>query len=142
VKSAGGYFDQLTAWIHATYPALKLIGNAGAPLVNNLNNYGNLVDVLVSYENSYAEAQGFAEQPPQYLLGAPIKEVTKQLALFHDTDTASNMEELVSKAFGLGYTHVYVNDGKFDNGKGNPWKVTPAYIDQEMSLVFPPATLR
>jgi hypothetical protein len=137
VKPAGGYFDVLTKWINATYPNLKIIGNAGGPLVSNFADYAGLVDVIVGYENSYQIAITGGESGRDKLAPSP-RGKSGQLALFHGT-SQSEMESIFATATSpeQGYTHFYATDLLYANGVGNPWGGTASYFEAQMELIFP-----
>ena len=129
VDPTGGYFDQLTNWIHGTYPQLRIIGNVGTRLISNLELYGNLVDVLVSFEQSISVAQANQWQG----LTPPLAKIDRpQLALIHEALTEAQTLESVTQAFNHGYTHVYATDGLYS---GNAWGHVTQYLPYEVSAI-------
>jgi hypothetical protein len=129
VDPTGGYFDQLRNWIRGTYPQLRIIGNVGTRLISNLELYGNLVDVLVSFEQSISVAQAnnwTGLTPPLAKVDRP------QLALIHEALTEAQTVESVQQAFNRGYTHVYATDGLYS---GNAWGHVTQYLPYEVAAI-------
>lgn len=143
VEPKGGYFDHLTDWIHRTYKPLRIIGNAGSPLISNLKAYGPLVDVLVSYEDSYFNATSEHAQDGtkinDHKLTAPDPAAQKfQAALFHSTATTEDMTEILKKAMDLQYTHVYASHVVYvDLNTSDTWGELASYFTDELPVVFP-----
>jgi hypothetical protein len=134
VNPVGGYYDQLVQWIRTTYPQLRIIGNAGGQFYSNQVRYGDLVDVLVSFEETLARATG------SDIFGAP-NEVwgnlnrqnpgkIGQLALIHSN--GANLADAVNQSFARGYTHVYTTDRVLN---ANIWGGIPPYLTTELQLV-------
>lgn len=127
----GGYFDQLIGLIHANFPGLKIIGNVGARLFTNLDEYGKIVDVLVSYEHSYDQVLS-GENALKTVPG-----VKKQLALIHGTSD-TQYEAAIDRAFRAGFSHVWATDQKYVDTNSNPYGSAPSYIEREVNYVFNP----
>ena len=141
VDPTGGYFSQLTSWIHATYPQLRLIGNAGGDMYSNQYRYGDLVDVLVSFEQNFDTAyatgivtwqNGTAVETDKYMWHGldRLNQVTTapgSLALIHGN--AGNMALAIDQAISHGYTHVYTTDRVFQN---NVWGGLASYMTSEI----------
>lgn len=136
VEPSGGYFQQLIAWIRATYPQLQIIGNAGGLLPSNQKRYGELVDLLVSFEQSRAYIDTFPTDPDAAklwssdfgMLNAAIAEVDRpQLALIHGT-APEQLSRMLDLAYRRGYTHRYVTDDVLPN----PWDSVPDYLSAEL----------
>jgi Spherulation-specific family 4 len=130
VNPAGGYYDQLLKWIRATYPTLRIIGNAGGAFYSNQLAYSDLPDVLVSFEQTFDVASN-----------APINDwipLTRQvpgskggqLALIHRNTT--NLAGAVDQALALGYTHVYTTNRVLEN---NIWGGLPPYLTSEIQYI-------
>ncbi len=136
VKPAGGYYDQLTSYIHTRYPNLRIIGNAGGKLYSDQLLYKNLVDVLCSFEETYAVASAdnwaaLNRQDPTAGLDAGLDAGThSELALIHTN--AVNMAGAVAEGFLHGYTHVYTTDRMLD---ANIWGGIPPYFTSEVTFV-------
>jgi hypothetical protein len=143
VDPTGGYYETLTSWIRTTYPTLRIIGNAGGKLYSNQTAYANLVDVLCTFEQTYAEAgkNNWDRLTPLPGLTVP------QLALFHSTSasnalfhstSASEMDGALSRALALGYSHVYSTDLLYelpDGAPGNPWGDVSSYLADEVAAI-------
>lgn len=128
VNPAGGYYDQLTSWIHTTYPGLKIIGNAGGQFYSNQLAYANLVDVTCSFEQTYAVA---ADSPTNDWAGLNRQITTaSQLALIHDNQ--SDLAGALSQAFGHGYNYVYTTNRTIDT---NLWGGIPPYFTTEVEQI-------
>ncbi len=128
----GGYFDQLIRAIRERFPNLKIIGNVGGSLYGNLHEYGALVDVLVSYEDSYERAT--------MLGGAHELKVTPdagdcQLALVHGVPR-DRLGDSLSRSFALGFTHVWMTDRPYVNEKSNTWGIAPSFLKDEIETLF------
>jgi hypothetical protein len=129
VEPTGGYFDQLTKSIRGNHPQLRIIGNVGTRLISNLELYGNLVDVLVSFEQSI----GTAKANDWKGLTPPLAKVKRpQLALIHEALTIDEMTRSVQEVFKLGYTHVYATDGLYS---GNAWGHVTPYLLKEVAAI-------
>jgi len=127
VNPAGGYYSQLTGWIHSTYPNLILIGNSGGKFYSNQLNYGNLVDVTCSFEQTYdyASANGWLNLERQI-----VSPSSKQLALIHTNST--DLNGAIDQSISHGYTHFYTTNGVLTN---NIWGALPPYFTTEVQYI-------
>lgn len=144
VDPAGGYYSQLTSWIRATYPQLRLIGNAGGDLYSNQYRYGDLVDVLVSFEQTFDTAyttgirtwqNGAVVETDKYQWHGldRLNQITKApgvLALIHGN--SGNMALAIDQALSHGYTHVYTTDRVLN---ANIWGGVAAYMTSEIQYL-------
>lgn len=130
VNPAGGYYDQLVKWVRATYPTLRIIGNAGGAFYSNQLKYADLPDVLVSFEQNLDVASnapvnnwaGLNRQVPSSASG--------QLALIHRNST--NLAGAVDQALAKGFTHVYTTNRLLEN---NIWGGLPPYLMSEIQYL-------
>lgn len=130
VEPAGGYFDQLTRWIRATYPNLRIIGNAGGRFDTNQRAYSRLVDVTCSFEQSLGTAQTNPASGALDWSGLdrdPLNFAPGQLALIHrnSTDLKGAIEQAITK----GYSHVFTTDRRLEE---NLWGGIPPYFADEV----------
>lgn len=144
VEPAGGYYSQLTTWIRSTYPHLRIIGNAGGDMYSNQYKYGDLVDVLVSFEQNfdYAYVTGIQNWDSGTLVETEkyqwhgldrLNQITTApgvLALVHGN--SGNMALAIDQAFSHGYTHVYTTDRILQN---NIWGGLPQYLSSEIKYI-------
>ncbi len=127
VITAGGYYDQLTAWIRATYPGLRIIGNAGGAFYSNQLNYADLVDVLVSFEQTYANAAANDwKLLNRQVTGSPAG----QLGLIHSNDVS--LDGAIEQAFAHGYAYVFTTNRQLGN---NIWGGLPPYFTSEIQYL-------
>jgi Spherulation-specific family 4 len=124
---AGGYYDQLTAWIRANYPGLKIIGNAGGAFYSNQLKYADLVDVLVSFEQTYANA---AANDWKLLNRQVTASPASQLALIHGNDLS--LDGAIEQAFAHGYSYVFTTNRQLGN---NIWGGLPPYFTSEIQYL-------
>lgn len=144
VNPAGGYYSQLTSWIRATYPQLRLIGNAGGNMYSNQYRYGDLVDVLVSFEQNFDTAyvtgiqswkDGVLVETDKYQWHGldrqnQITTAPGFLALIHGN--SGNLTLAIDQALSHGYTHVYTTDRVLQN---NVWGGVPTYLTSEIDYL-------
>jgi hypothetical protein len=130
INPAGGYYDQLVKWIRATYPTLRIIGNAGGAFYSNQLAYGDLVDVLVSFEQNLDVASNAPVNDWTPLKRQVTNGKSGQLALIHRNTT--NLAGAVDQALVLGYTHVYTTSRALEN---NIWGGLPPYLASEIQYV-------
>jgi hypothetical protein len=123
VNPAGGYYDQLVTWIRATYPTLRIIGNAGGALYSNQLLYSDLPDVLVSFEQKFSVAANAPTNNWSNLTRQIPNSQSGQLALIHGN--ATSLDGAVDQALAKGYTHVYTTDRIIEN---NLWGGLPTYL--------------
>jgi Spherulation-specific family 4 len=123
VNPAGGYYDQLVTWIRATYPTLRIIGNAGGAFYSNQLLYSDLPDVLVSFEQNFSVAANAPTNNWSNLTRQIPNSKSGQLALIHGN--ATSMDSAVDQALAKGYTHVYTTDRVIEN---NLWGDLPTYL--------------
>lgn len=131
VNPAGGFYDQLTRWIHETHPTLRIIGNAGGAFYSNQIYYTNLVDVVVSFEQSYSVASNL---PANNWTGLTLQNpnaIGGQLALIHGN--TSDLVGALNQAFAHGYSHVYTTDRAL--WSNNIWADIPPYLGSEIELI-------
>jgi hypothetical protein len=131
VEPAGGWFAELIGWIRATYPNLKIIGNAGGALYNNQNKYGGLPDVLVSFEQSQSHTVAV---PADFNIDA-YGFAARQLALIHGVATVADMQTMVAQAKAKGFTHIFATDGVYQT---NLWTTNSSYLTQQVSAILAP----
>jgi Spherulation-specific family 4 len=137
VTPTGGWDDVLFKWIRATYPQLKIIGNAGGQLYSNQMKYGALPDVLVSFEQTYATAS--ATSWSALKRNDPAYATPKQAALVHGA-SAAQMPSIVTQARAAGFTHILATDGIYNN---NLWFANPSYLTgllTELNTAVAPVT--
>ena len=129
VNPSGGYYDQLTHWIRATYPNLRIIGNAGGQFYSNQKGYSKLVDVTCSFEQNLAEAMSPALDWSG-LNHDPGNGAKGQLALIHGntTDLYGAMVHSITK----GYSHLYTTDRLLES---NVWGGIASYLTDEVQFV-------
>jgi hypothetical protein len=130
INPSGGYYDQLTSWIRATYPNLKIVGNAGGWFYSNQVNYADIVDVDCSFEQNYATA---ANSPTNDWSGLNRQNVTTlsgQLALIHRN--SSDMSGAIDQSIAHGYTHFYTTDRLLES---NVWGGLPSYFASEVTYI-------
>lgn len=125
VDPRGGYYHQLRQWIRDAHPNLRIIGNAGGWLDNNQIEYPKLVDVFVSFEQTYA----LASQNNWTRLDRQVDTVP-QLALIHTNTT--DLAGAVKQAFDHKYTHVYTTSLPL---YPNVWGALPPYFTTEVATV-------
>ena len=130
VLPAGGHYDQLTQWIRTTYPQLRIIGNAGGAFYSNQTNYGDLVDLLVSFEQNVDTAANAPTNDWSNLNRQITKAGSKQLALIHRND--SYLDAAINQSFSRGYTHVFTTNRKLEN---NLWGGLPTYFTTEVQFL-------
>lgn len=119
-----GWYDTLFQWIRATYPNRRIIANAGGALYSNQLLYGPQADVLVSFEQTLAEAQA---NNWSRLITSRNPYAAKQLALIHGNTT--DLAGALNQAFNNGYTHVYTTSQVFGQ---NLWTGVPPYFYTEV----------
>jgi hypothetical protein len=130
VKPDGGYYSQLISWIRATYPRLRIIGNAGGWFYSNQINYADLPNVTCTFEQTYAVA---ANSPTNDWSGLTRQNTTSwrgQLALIHTNST--DLAGAIDQAIAHGYTHFYTTNGTLDN---NIWGALPPYFTSEVQYI-------
>jgi len=125
VNPAGGYYSQLTSWIRATYPNLRIIGNAGGWFYSNQVNYGSLVDVDCSFEQSYANASANGWTA----LNRQAGNTAAQLALIHTN--SGDLNGAIDQAISHGYAYFYTTNGTFPNNYGT----IPSYFTTEVQYI-------
>ena len=130
VDPAGGYYDQLTSWIHSQYPGLKIIGNAGGQFYSNQINYTELVDVTCSFEQTYSYAANAPTNDWANLDRQNTTTTHSQLALIHTNTT--DLSGAVSQAFAHGYQYVYTTSRALSD---NLWGGIPPYFTSEVALI-------
>jgi len=107
------------------YRNLRIIGNAGGWLDTNQLEYPKLVDIFVSFEQTYDEAS----RNDWSRLKRQVTSVP-QLALIHTN--SSDLDGAVTQAFARGYTHVYTRSLPL---LPNVWNGLPPYFTTEVSTV-------
>jgi hypothetical protein len=130
VNPAGGYYDQLVTWIRATYPTLRIIGNAGGAFYSNQLLYSDLPDVLVSFEQNFSVAANAPTNDWSALTRQVPDSKAGQLALIHGNTTS--LDGAVDQALAHGYTHVYTTDRVLEN---NVWGGLPTYLTTEIGYI-------
>jgi Spherulation-specific family 4 len=130
INPAGGYYDQLVKWIRATYPTLRIIGNAGGALYSNQLDYSDLVDVLVSFEQNFDVAINAPVNDWRPLKRQIINSKSGQLALIHRNTT--NLAGAIDQALAFGYPHVYTTNRVLEN---NIWGGLPLYLTSEIQYI-------
>jgi hypothetical protein len=130
VNPTGGYYDQLTKWIRATYPKLRIIGNAGGAFYSNQLQYSDLPDVLVSFEQNLDIASNAPVNDWSPLKRQITNSKSGQLALIHRNST--NLAGAVDQALTLGYTHIYTTNRLLEN---NIWGGLPPYLMSEIQYI-------
>jgi Spherulation-specific family 4 len=128
IDPTGGYYHTLTQRIRGEYPGLAIIANAGRRLATNQLKYGSLVDLLVSYEESFATAQS-----NWALVKRESSSSVPEAALLHGT-RSDGMRGAIDHLTNNGYTHVYVTD-QVANSTTNVWGKLPVYLSSEASYV-------
>ncbi len=130
VNPAGGYYSQLTKWIHTTYPNLKIIGNAGGYFYSNQVNYGGLVDVTCAFEQTYAVAVNAPANDWAGLNTQPLSASYAKLALIHTNST--NLNGAIDQSISHGYKYFYTTNRTLDN---NIWGGLPPYFTSEVQYI-------
>jgi len=130
VVPAGGYYDQLTSWIHGHYPGLKIIGNAGGQFYSNQINYTDLVDITCSFEQTYSYAANAPTNDWANLNRQNTTTTHAQLALIHTNTT--DLAGAVSQAFAHGYQYVHTTSRALSD---NLWGGIPPYFTSEAQLI-------
>jgi hypothetical protein len=133
VNPTGGYYDQLTKWIRATYPNLRIVGNAGGWFWSNQKNYADLVDVTCSFEQTleYAQANRANQALDWHGLDRDNTWTPQgQLALIHTN--SSDLAGAIDQSIAKGYTHFFTTDRRLED---NPWGGIPPYFATEVSYV-------
>ncbi|MET0391059.1 MAG: hypothetical protein ABW321_34120 [Polyangiales bacterium] len=157
INPQGGFFHKLTTWIRATYPNLRIIGNAGGALYTNQLQYAPLVDILVSTERTYAAAAAGGSWAG--LVDANLSLARNQLALIHSAvseatdpsvktqEEAAYLQTALSQASTKQYSHVYVaykepHPPKDPNDPNPPeqvfesiWGILPPFFEDEVDAV-------
>ena len=130
VNPVGGYYSQLTTWIHATFPSLKTIGNAGGDFYSNQVKYGGLVNVTCSFEQTYATA---ANTPTNNWAGLAIQagtEANAHAALVYANST--DLNGAIDQSIAHGYEYFYTTDRTLGT---NVWGGLPPYFTTEVNVV-------
>lgn len=130
VDPAGGYYAQLTNWIRATHPDLKIIGNAGGQFYSNQTRYADLVDVTCSFEQTLAVAANMPTGDWANLNQQIGTENNKQLALIHTNST--DLMGVINQAKAHNYSYFYTTDRTLDN---NIWGGLPPYFTSQVEIV-------
>lgn len=135
VNPNGGYYSQLIGWIRATYPKLKIIGNAGGWVWSDQLNYMNLPDVMCSFEQSYtyaydgpSDTYNWAGLNQQTATG--VSDYEGQLALIHGN--TSDLDGAVDEAIDHGYQYFYTTNAVYGS---NVWGSIPPYFDSEVTYI-------
>ena len=132
VNPAGGYYSQLTGWIRSTYPQLKIIGNAGGHFYSNQHEYGNLVDVTCSFEQTYGVA---ANSPTNDWSGLNQDNgglTYPQLAVIHSN--SSDLNGAVDQSISHGYQYFYTTDRVY-TPTSNLYGGLPSYFTSEVNYI-------
>jgi len=132
VHPAGGYFSQLTSWIRSTYPQLKIVGNAGGFFYSNQREYGSLVDVTCSFEQSYAYAANSPTNDWSNLTQDINTQSFAQLAVIHGN--SSDLNGAIDQSISHGYQYFYTTDQVY-SPTTNIYGVLPPYFTSEVSYV-------
>ena len=130
VNPAGGYYSQLTAYIRATYPGLKIIGNAGGRFYSNQAQYASLCDVTCSFEQTYAVAANAPTNDWASLNLLPLTESYAQLSLIHAN--SSDLNGAINQSISHGYKYFYTTNRLLNN---NIWGGLPPYFSSEVSFI-------
>jgi hypothetical protein len=104
----------------------------GGQLFGNLHACGSLVDVLGSYEDSYAKAS-LAGGKHELMVTPDAGE--NQLALIHGVP-AELLSDSMIRSFALGFTHLWVTDRRYVDSSSNTWGVAPSFSKEEIELLF------
>jgi hypothetical protein len=125
IDPTGGWYDVLIKWIRATYPNLKIIGNAGGQLYSNQMRYGALVDILVSFEQTQQTASAnnwsaLRRNDPEYA-------TSPQLALVHNVPDIAAMQTVVTQSKAAGFQYIYATNGTYN---GALWFDNPPYLSE------------
>ncbi|MBP5519797.1 MAG: hypothetical protein J6X84_04385 [Treponema sp.] len=136
----GGYYWKIYNWMmteqNGKYKNLIKIGNAGGTLGNNQLEYGKLVDIIVSYEDSYKNAdliQPDGKKKLEYCFDEAGNSKYK-MALIHSIHNSDEMKSAIDRAINKGYSYVYVTSLDFG---GNLWGELPNYFDDEVAYIAP-----
>lgn len=131
INPAGGYYSQLTSWIRAAHPNLKIIGNAGGKFYSNQNRYADLVDVTCSFEETLAVAANAPANDWAKLDRAPATLDNPQLALIHTNST--DLAGAINQSISHGYRYFYTTDRTLNN---NIWGGLPPYFTSQVLAVY------
>lgn len=131
INPAGGYYSQLTDWIRKTHPGLHIIGNAGGQFYSNQVQYGGLVDVTCSFEQTLAVAVNAPANDWASLNQQVGTSANKQLALIHTNST--DLAGAINQSAGHGFKYFYTTDRTLDN---NIWGGLPPYFTSEVNAVY------
>ncbi|MEY4509575.1 MAG: Spherulation-specific family 4 [Pseudomonadota bacterium] len=152
VDPTNSWHAKLTATIASARAAgtgrgkLLTIGNAGGRLISNRLLYANLVDVLCTFEKAHnviepVPAQGSAVANPG-ILRQNVAPRRGQLALVHNVQSVTQMQETVKRIVKEGYSHLFVTDGIFVQPgvpNLNPlWANVPTYLPTEATSFLSP----
>ncbi len=130
VNPAGGYYSQLTKWIHAHYPNLKLIGNPGGQFYSNQVKYAGLVNVNCSFENTYAVAANSPANNWANLALQPGASVYPQAALIHTNSV--DLNGAIDQSIAHGYKFFYTTSRDLSS---NVWGGLPPYFTSEVNYL-------
>lgn len=135
VNPNGGYYSQLIGWIRATYPKLKIIGNAGGWVWSDQLNYMNLPDVMCSFEQDFdvaydgpLDTYNWAGLNQQTATG--VSDYQSQLAII--TGNTTDLDDAIDQSIDHGYNYFYTTNVAYG---GNLYGSLPSYFDSEVSYV-------
>ena len=129
VNPTGGYYSQLTNWIHAHYPDLKLIGNEGGHFYSNQAKYGSLMTVTCSFEETYANASANNWTSSNFAR-LPGTEAFPQLSLIHTNSV--DLNGAIDQSIAKGYKYFYTTNRLLNN---NIWGGLPPYFTSEVQYI-------
>lgn len=120
------FYRQIYQYIKARSTSLRVVGNPG---VIPAAAYANVVDAMVSFEDSASNFQNFdprTSTPWLYTLSN-----TRHAMFVHNANTCVAMQSAVQSAASARYNHglVYVTNLQYQPGTrvGNPWASLPSY---------------
>ena len=130
VNPAGGYYSQLTKWIRAYYPGLKIITNPGGQFYSDQVQYGGLADVTCSFENTYAVAANSPTNNWSTLSMLSGTQSYPQAALIHTNTT--DLNGAIDQSTSHGYKFFFTTDHTLNE---NVWGGLPSYLTSEVSYI-------
>jgi hypothetical protein len=126
IQPAGGYYHTLTSRIRGDYPWMRIIGNARGQLYSNQLKYADLIDVLVSYQQSFTDAARLKAQAPTA--------AAREAAILHGT-VPEKMKTTLISALDRGFSHVYATE-QAPATSGTVWTEPSIYLDMEADFVL------
>lgn len=126
IQPAGGYYHTLTSRIRGEYPWLRIVGNAGGNLYSNQLKYADLVDVLVSYRQSFSDWSRLKAQTPT--------PAALEAALLYGTSQA-DMPNMLGYALDHKFSHVYATD-RTPTGGADAGGELSSYLEAEVDYLI------